>query len=211
MNPFKDYPPEFAKYAATYGNNLERIGATRWDTVQFTSAAINQLVLFTVMRATIDLSNMKQPGMIESPNGFLVRAINFYVKQLPRSEARAAAGNVQPGAIDNIQQLINDGVLELFVGDKMYVQVPLWMVPSGGGAWGMEASDGDVADPGEIQDQATVGIPDARNAYTLDVPVFIQPQQVFRVQLFWPAAITLAGGNTNITVALDGDMVRPVQ
>lgn len=201
----------YEAYNSQYRGKKESIGWMLWDTVQFTSAAVNNLVFFTTARATLDLSNMQLQGQLPAPNAFLLRGLRFYVKQRPRSEAKSALGAVQAGAIDNIQQLHNTGVMNILIGAKEYGPYPLWLIPSGGGAFGVIASDGDVASPGEIQDYAISGAPDARNSFTLAVPIFIAPQINFSATLTWPAAITLSGGNTNVTVGFEGDLIRPVQ
>jgi len=64
---------------------------------------------------------------------------------------------------------------------------------------------------GAIIDYAQNGSPHVRNAFVLARPLFLAPQINFSVTLTWPAAITLAGGDTPVTVALEGDLVRPVQ
>lgn len=201
----------YEQYNSQYKGKKESIGWMYWDTLQYTSAATLQLVFFAAQRATLDLSNMTLGGQLPAPNAFLLRGLRFFLKQRPRSTAKAALGAVQPGAIDNIQQLHNTGVLQILIGAKEYGPYPLWLIPSGGGAFGVIASDGDVASPGEIQDYAISGAPDARNSFTLAVPIFIAPQINFSATLTWPAAITLAGGNTNISIGFEGDLIRPVQ
>lgn len=208
---FSDYPPEFQQYDTQYKGQKERICYSLYDTVMYVSAASVQLFLFNIVRATLDLSNMEQAGSLPAPKAFFMRAVRFYVKQEPQSSARAAAGAVQVGAISNIKLLTNTGVLQLTIGSKLYMQTPLWKIPSGGGAFGGLASDGDVADPGEVQDWAVCGYPHVRNALTLAVPIFLGPGVNFRVELTWPAAVALAGGNTPISVVFDGDLVRQVQ
>ncbi|MCP5101876.1 MAG: hypothetical protein GY950_00770 [bacterium] len=201
----------YEQYNSQYKGKKESIGWLYWDTLPYVSAATLQLVFFNLQRATLDLSNMTLGGQLPAPNAFLFRGLRFFLKQRPRSTAKAALGAVQPGAIDNIQQLINTGVLQFLIGAKEYGPYPLWMIPSGGGAFGVIASDGDVASPGEIQDYAISGIPDARNSLTLAVPIFIAPQINFSATLTWPAAIVLAGGDTNISIGIEGDLIRPVQ
>ena len=211
MNGSYGMPVGYAKYDTQYKGQKESIGWMLWDTVQYTSAATVALTFFNAVRATLDLSNMELAGQLASPKAFLVRAIRFFPKIHPLSSARAAAGAVQPGILSDIAQLLNGGVLQIQIGSKNYGVYPLWKLPAGAGAYAAYASDGDVADPGEIQDYAMPGVPDARNAYTLARPLFIAPQINFSVQLTWPAALTLAHGNTLLTIALDGDLIRPVQ
>lgn len=206
--------PFFAAYQQynTQYPALEVIGSMLWDTVQFVSAAINNIQFFTAgPRATPDLTNMEVPSQLPAPKAFLVRAFRFYPRILPFTSARTAAGQLQPGTFDDIQQLLNTGVLTLTIGSKAYAQFPLWMIPGGGGVMGAMGLDGNTADPGLIASWATNGVPSAENAFVLSQPLFIAPQINFSVNLAWPAAITLANGNTNLTVGMDGDVLRPVQ
>lgn len=191
---------------------LETIGYMLYDTVAFVSAAINNLNFFTAgARASLDLTDMELASQLPAPSAFLIRALRFYVKQTARVVARAATGAVQAGAMDNIAQLINTGVLTLTIGAKPYAQFPLWMIPSGGGAVPFIGNDGNTADPGLVLDYAVNGVPSPDNALVLSQPLFLAPQINFVVNIVWPAAITLAGGNTNLCVAMDGDLLRPIQ
>jgi hypothetical protein len=113
--------------------------------------------------------------------------------------------------MDNIAQLINTGVFTLTIGSKVYNQEPLWCLTAGGGAYGVLALEGATADPGAGADYAQNGIPDPRAVNSLAKPIFIAPQINFSAVVSWPAAITLAGTNTDITFLLDGDLIRPVQ
>jgi hypothetical protein len=191
---------------------LECVGFMLYDTVLYTSAASVTLNFFTAgPRASLDLTNMEIPSQLPAPKAFLIRAFRFYVKQQPRSTARAASGSVQPGAMDNMAQLLNTGVLTLIIGAKPYAQFPLWMIPSGGGAYPYIGVDGNAVDPGQVVDYAQSGIPSPDNAFVLSQPLFIAPQINFALTLTWPAAITLSGGNTNLCVGMDGDLLRPIQ
>lgn len=193
--------------------STEIIGSMLWDTFTFVSGAGGTVLarFFNAVRASLDLGNMETPSVLTGDKAMLVRAFRFYVKQEPRTVARAATGNVQAGATDNLAQLMDTGVMTLIIGDKSYAQFPLWTVPSGAGQFGMLALSGDAADPGSIVDAAVAGVPTVENALVLSQPLFIAPQMKFEVQIAWPAVITLSGGNTNITFALDGDLLRPVQ
>lgn len=205
------YPPEYQKYNSQYNGQLEAIGWKWWDTQTYVSGTTTQLTGFFNVRATVDLSNMEIAFQLAAPKAFLVRAIRFFVKQRPRSNARAAAAAVQPGALDNVAQLINTGVFQMVIGNKVYNQEPVWCMTSGGGASGIIALEGATADPGGMIDYAQNGIADPRAVNSLSKPIFIAPQINFNAQITWPAALTLAGGNQDVTVVLDGDLLRPVQ
>lgn len=205
------YPPEFERYQTQYGGQLESIGWKLWDTQTYVSGTTTQLPQWFNVRATQDLSNMEVAFQLPAPKAFLVRAIRFFVKQRPRSVARAAATNPNTGAMDNIAQLINTGVWVLTIGNKQYNMEPLWCLTAGGGATGVLALEGATADPGGAIDYAQNGIADPRAVNTLTKPLFIAPQINFTAVVTWPVALTLAGGNTDISFLLDGEQLRPVQ
>lgn len=200
----------YNKYRTTFPST-EVIGSMLWDTSLYTSAATLRIQFFTVARATADLTNLPTPGMLTNNNAFLIRAFRFRTRNNPRYTARAATTTVTTGAVDDLAQMLNSGFFRLTVANKPYAEFPLWVLPSGCGPSGLVGIDGDTADPGNTLDYATVGIPTQDNAFVLTQPLFIAPMVNFNVELTWPAAITLVGGNTMLQVVFDGDLIRPVQ
>jgi hypothetical protein len=205
------YPAEYEKYSAQYGGQLEAIGWKWWDTQTYTSGTTTALTNYFNVRATPDLSNMEVAFQLAAPKAFLCRSVRFFIKGRPRSVARAASTNPQTGSLDDVAQIINTGVFTLVIGNKTYLQEPLFCLTAGCGAFGELALEGATADPGAIVDYAQNGIPDPRAVNTLPKPIFIGPQMNFNGAITWPAALTLAGGNTGLTVILEGDQLRPVQ
>lgn len=203
------YPREYEQYSASYQNKLDRIGWKWWDTQTYTSGTTTSLPQWFNVRATPDLGNMEIAFQLAAPKAFLVRAIRFFIKQRPRVSTSTLPGQAQPGAIDNVAQLINTGTFRFTIGNKDYTLDPLWCLTSGGGAFGTLVANGIAA--GIFADYATNGIPDPRAVNTLSVPIFIPPQMNFSAVATWPAALTLSGGNTDICFLLDGDLLRPVQ
>jgi hypothetical protein len=212
MTQQTDYPVEFQKYATQYNNRIEVIGAPIYDTVQYPAAGVVRLAFFTAVRATIDLSNMRTAGQLAPPYAFLIRAIRVIYKQRPESLNVIAAPNVYLGAGSNIELLGDNGVLTLTIGSKVYGEFPLWAIPAGGGAYGQIATYNVLA-AGAGVDAAGNGYPFAKNVLTLSKPIFINPELHFRVDLEWPgvALPPVVTRNVMICVALDGDLVRPVQ
>jgi hypothetical protein len=210
MDFIPNYPIEYIKYAVMYKNKLEKIGQPLYDTVTYVSGTSTRLTFFDTVRATPDLGNMDVPSQLAG-KAFLVRSMRFFAKQRPRSVARAASTNANTGALDNIAQLINTGVFFIKISSKDYAQFPLWLMTAGAGAFGALGVEGATADPGAAIDYAQNGIPDNRNVFSLAVPIFIPPNINFQGRIEWPAALTLAGGNTDLCVLLDGDLLRPVQ
>jgi hypothetical protein len=198
------YPPEFWKYNSQYAGKLEWIGWRWWDTKTYVSGTTVSLTnLFGTIPATVDIGNMQIAGQLAAPNAFMIRAVGWYLKQRPRAVTAVATANPQPGAIDNIAQLGNTGVAQLSIGNKVYGQWQLWQLTSGGGAYANGTQAGAAA-ANLFIDWATNGVPDPG-------AIFLAPQINFKVDLIWPAAITLAGTNTDLEFFLDGDIIRPVQ
>lgn len=212
-NYSQDYPSQYTQYDSQYAGQKEAIGWKWWDTQTYVSGAAGTTLLpqFFNVRATPDLGNMEVAFQLAAPKAFLLRAVRFFIKQTPFSSARAASGSAQTGAISNAALLGNTGVFTFTIGSKIYVQEPLWCLTAGAGAAGVMAVEGATADPGGVVDYGQLGIADPRAVNTLAKPIFIAPQINFTAALTWPAPLTLAGGNTPITIVLDGDLIRPVQ
>jgi hypothetical protein len=203
-----EIPLGYERYSSIYGRGKEVIGWSLYDTLTYISGTTLSLDFFTNVRANKSLSNMETAGALPAPKSFLIRAPRFFVKQRPRSVAVAAATNPNTGALDNLVQLTNQGVARLIVGSKEYGFVPLWMLCSGGGVTGQMSQGGAATG---LVDYATVGVPDARNVWSLTKPILVESQVNFKVELIWDAPLTLAGGNLDLTIALDGDMLRAIQ
>jgi hypothetical protein len=201
------YPQQYQTYNTQYKGQIESIGWKWWDTQTYVSGTTTSLTQFFNVRTTVDLSDMEVAFQLAAPKAFLIRAIRFFVKFRPfASTTQTPLPGSQVGAFDDVAQLINTGVFQLTIGNKVYNLEPLWCLTAGGGAVGVLASGSTVS-----QSYAQNGIGDPRAVNTLSKPLFIGPQINFTAQITWPAALTLASGNTAISVLLDGDLLRPVQ
>lgn len=206
----RDFGPLFEQYKITFGTALEFIGDTLFDTRTYLSTTTLELKFFTGTQAE-DLTNLALGNMLPDKQGFLVMSIRFYPKVAPFSVARAAATNLNTGTTNDVRNLISSGRLSLNFLNKDYGTFPLWMLPAGGGVYSMIALEGATADPGGVVDFANNGVPDARNMYVLEQPLFLPPMTKLGVKCNWPVGIPLANGNTPLVIAFDGLMVRPVQ
>lgn len=204
-------PQEWASYNTQVSNVLEVVPWTLWDTLTFTSASTTSLVYFTATRATKDLGNLTIAAALPAPYSFLARGIRFFVKGQPFAKSATATGNTEVGFFDDVTLLINTGVLEYTIGNKIYFESPLWMITAGGGASGPLSLAGGAATNLEVS-YAQNGNADPRAAYTLAKPLCMAPQINFKVVLSWPAGtVTLTAGNPALTIALDGELARPAQ
>ncbi len=204
-------PIDWAAYNTQVSDTLEIVPWTLWDTNTYTSGTSQTLTYFTAVRATKDLGNLAIASTLPAPYAFLTRGIRFFIKGQPFAKNVAATGNAELGALDDAALLINTGVLEFTIGNKIYFESPLWMITAGGGAAGVLSMAGGAATNIEAS-YGQSGPADPRAAYTLAKPLAIAPQINFKIVLSWPAAaVTLAQGNTALTVALDGELSRPAQ
>jgi hypothetical protein len=202
------YPQQYQDYSTQYQGAKEVIGWTWWDVNNYTTAATNQLSFFATVKATRNLSNMKLAGQLPMPSAFFLRAIRVQIYDLPYDEALVAAPATQTGQLNDHLRLLNNGVGQLYIGDKLYGEWPLWMLPAGGG---VVTKIGIVA--ASVLDSNNNGFQDPRAVYSLTKPLFIAPQINFRFDMIWPA-----GAETLISISpkpiwcgLDGDLIRPVQ
>lgn len=205
------YPKEYNDYNTQYGGKIERIGWKWWDTQTYISGVTTSLPQWFNVRATPDLGNMEVAFQLAAPKAFLVRAIRFFAKVRPRAITPPTVnGNPLTGTLDDIAQLVNTGVFIFTVGNKQYAMEPLWCLTSGGGAFGVMSVSNTAANSSSAS-HGSNGIPDPRAVNTCPTPLFIAPQINFTAVVTWPVALTLAGGNTDITFLLEGDQLRPVQ
>lgn len=203
-----DYPKAYLKYA-TQMDKFEVINGALWDTLTYTSATTLRLTYFTATRATVDLSNMEVAGQLPYPKAFLARSLKVFLKQRPESVNEVAATNPQTGAVNNIAQLFNTGALQITIGSKNYGTYPLWVFGCAGGPSGIMLQS-NILIAGSYADYAQSGRAHSRDGFTFAVPLFIEPQMNFNVDLQWGAVVTLTR-NLTLTVAFEGDLIRPVQ
>jgi len=195
--------------------NREVIHGALWDTLAYATGATVALRFFNAVRATIDLSNMEIAGQLPFPKAFLIRAIRFFVKHGTFSQDVAAAAAAAVGAVQNVCLLVNTCALILTIGAKNYGTYPLRLFSAGGGVAGCGMSSlSDVGPAGAPQtgsiSYAQLGSMKVSDVYTLSKPLFIEPQMNFNVDLLWGAAVATVG-NPNISVVLEGDLIRAVQ
>jgi len=150
-------------------------------------------------------TNLQAAGVLPSQNMFEARALRVVVSRIDHQGDDAAPTNTSDA--DFLTQLIYNSVTTLLVGEKTMIEMPTYWFPAGAGV-------------------ATVpshGEPDALATFRFAEPVFIEPQQNFRVEMLFPQGVpgqgppptefTLAGteGPLRVWVVLDGYLTRDVQ
>jgi hypothetical protein len=140
-------------------------------------------------------TNLQAAGTLPSLNSYEARAMRVVVSGLRE---------------EDIGDLIYNSVTSLLVGEKTMVESPTYMFPSG---TGVSNGGGTLPQHGEADPMAT---------FRFAEPVFIEPQQNFRVEISFPQGVPGAVGGPagtlgglvdalRIWVVLDGYLTRDVQ
>jgi len=164
-------------------------------------------------------TNLQASGVLPSLNTFEARALRVVVSNLRCSEfIREAAGKGAPRDAFNeseiLADLIYNSVTSLIVGEKIMIEMPTFWFPSGAGVSPGVLS---VSNHGEPSPEAT---------FRFAEPVFIEPQQNFRVEMAFPQGVPGVPGGViredpkklahvtgplRLWVVLDGYLTRDVQ
>lgn len=195
-------------------NSYELIGWTYYHRQTYTSGSTLTLDFFA--QAVVNpvaapvFSNWKTPTLPEGWH-FLIQSLRFAALCNSRETAAAApAAGAIDGPLQDIRDLTYDGCAELFINDKPYGSNPLWELSQGGGPTGQLSVPGTLTAPATSQySMATNGNPDPRAVHTLAVPIAIPPLSLVRITTSWNAAKTLIGGNTDLMMLMDGQLLRP--
>jgi hypothetical protein len=157
-------------------------------------------------------TNLQAAGVLPSLNTFEARALRVVVSNLRPTESIEKAGSNPKGSANEsaiLADLIYNSVTSLIVGEKIMIEMPTFWFPSGAGV-----SPGlTVSNHGE---------PDPTATFRFAEPVFIEPQQNFRVEMAFPQGVpgvippdtkklAHVTGPLRIWVVLDGYLTRDVQ
>jgi hypothetical protein len=141
-------------------------------------------------------TNLQAAGVLPSLNTFEARAMRVVISSPVL--ARGAASD------PFIPDLIYNSVITLLVGEKEAITAPTYMFPAGAGVVS-----------GNGRTPLNHGDPDPLATFRFSEPVFIEPQQNFRVEMLFPRDLpdTVADsrGPRHIWIVLDGYLTRDVQ
>jgi hypothetical protein len=140
-------------------------------------------------------TNLQASGVLPSLNTFETRAMRVVI----------SSTTPDPSTPDPfIPDLIYNSVVTFLVGEKEAITAPTYMFPSGAGA--VAANGGMPVNHGQ---------PDPLATFRFSEPVFMEPQQNFRVEMLFPrglpTSVEQAVGPRHIWVVLDGYLTRDVQ
>ncbi|MFD6432299.1 hypothetical protein [Streptomyces venezuelae] len=140
-------------------------------------------------------TNMQAAGVLPSLNTFEARAMRVVI-----SDSTPSHDHPDPF----IPDLVFSSVVTLLVGEKEAITAPTYMFPSGAGV-----VSGNGSSP------LSHGTPDPMATFRFAEPVFIEPQQNFRVEMLFPRGLPVsvadATGPRHLWVVLDGYLERDVQ
>lgn len=180
-----------------------------YNTQTYTSGTSTVLTFFTATDTNEDLTNQPSGGVLPADNVLFLHGIYIdYFIAAGNAWVTSSAG-VVTGAANDIGQLhlSGRGRLVLKIRSKDYGP---WPISAFQGLGGVSAViNGTYTAPIDLQA--------AHNAQGVGVgrgdlggAIAIPPQTQFKVQLLWPAALTLTG-DTRVRVTLHGALYRNVQ
>jgi hypothetical protein len=168
-------------------------------------------------------TNLQASGVLPSLNTFEARALRVVVSNLRLKEKKKITATPKTSGVEIdaealiseaeiLADLIYNSVTSLIVGEKIMIEMPTFWFPSGAGV-----------SPG-FPTVSNHGEPDPTATFRFAEPVYIEPQQNFRVEMAFPQGVPgaellaekerrLAGtiGPLRIWVVLDGYLTRDVQ
>ena len=164
-------------------------------------------------------TNLQASGILPSLNTFEARALRVVVSTLHRFEVKPSKTDPSQRSFERneaevLADLIYNSVISLIVGEKTMIEMPTFWFPSGAGV-----------SPG-YSTISNHGLADPTATFRFAEPVYIEPQQNFRVEMAFPQGIPgqqdptdqnkdykLANtpGPFRIWVVLDGYLTRDVQ
>jgi hypothetical protein len=169
-------------------------------------------------------TNLQASGVLPSLNTFEARALRVVVsnlrpfdamveitrKGIPQIKADIDATRAAFNEGEILADLIYNSVTSLIVGEKVMIEMPTFWFPSGAG---VSPGISSVSNHGEPSPEAT---------FRFAEPVYIEPQQNFRVEMAFPQGVPGVNpinhlklahvtGPLRIWAVLDGYLTRDVQ
>jgi hypothetical protein len=139
-------------------------------------------------------TNLTRANELISPEAFSIKQFRLrWSENVLRVDLTSILGNSTTGF-----------VFEFYIGKKPYMQVPIWMLPAGGGIFGFSDLTGESC--------YTNGWPSSSAARSIALPLVISSKASFQGQLNGPS-YTLNSGGTGLTMmcVLEGFYARGVQ
>jgi len=191
----------------TYVNNRMDVQHTPiYDTIEIAAgSSVTELTtaFFTnvgpASNKTKAQTNMSQSRRLPAPEAFSIFGFRLRWRE-----------DILPADLFGI---LNNFVLQFYLGQKIYQEAPLWYFSPGGGVNAVVTLDG--ASSSTTIDYFTNGVPHRESMHKLAIPIVIENQMTFWAQLSGGtlALATSSNGGTGLQLQLilDGFYARGVQ
>ncbi len=185
------------------GASPEAIWWQFYDTQSYVSGTTTTLTFFQVTNTDPTITNMQAAGQFPDPQWLTIYDITLDVLSRPSRVAAAGA----TGELDDVAQLLKSGrgIWVLTISDKRYGPYSLTLLHGTGGPVGNFFGQSTSADVSYQWANNTLG-----PGFNYQGSLIIPPKTNWNVELRWGAALTLAGGDTNLRVSLHGILSRRV-
>jgi hypothetical protein len=203
----QNIPSAWSSYVTQVNLGLEVIPDFLYDTLTIGSGAGStpELRFFQQTNVNLDISNMKQAGMLGNPEAFLIQAMSIYFK-VPAQIIASATPGVFTGVFNDIVLAVNTGIAELTIGNKKYGPWPLWRLPAATFVKGAVASAGATATNAAVAYGQVDG-----PLYPLFPNLMLSPLQPFVMSVRWPSGSPALSANLVMEMLFDGQRARSIQ
>ena len=203
----QNIPDAWASYVTQVNLGLEVVPSVLYDTLTIGNGAGStpELRFFQQTNVNLDVSNMKQAGMLGNPEAFLIQNIRVFFK-LPAQIIASAAAGAFTGLFNDEVLAGNTGIAELTIGNKKYGPWPLWMLPAANFMKGSITSAGATA----ANTAVAYGQLDGP-LYPLFPNLMLSPLQPFVMSVRWPSGSPALSANLVTEVLFDGQLARSIQ
>jgi hypothetical protein len=203
----QNIPDSWSSYVTQVNLGLEVVPAHLYDTLTITSGAgtTPELRFFQQTNVALDISNMKQAGMLSNPEAFLIQTIRVFFK-VPAQIIAASAPGAFTGLLNDIVLAGNTAIGELSIGNKKYGPWPIWTLPASTFVKGFVSSAGATA--------ANVAVAYAQldgPMYPLFPNLMLSPLQSFVFSYRFPSGSPALSANLVTEVVFDGQLARSIQ
>ncbi|MCH7889892.1 MAG: hypothetical protein IH921_00170 [Gemmatimonadetes bacterium] len=194
---------------AVAAGQSEAVPYVLFDTQLFTSAVSTELNYFQAVQGDKTLGNMQAGGQLVADRYLEIWGINI---DPLIDDTSTGLGRIGAWADMNDLMWTNRPTFTFTMDDKKIGPFPCSYFHASGGitgfGYGQGTGDTTIGIAPSAEEYANWGIFDG--GFWVGGSMIIPPQSGFVVDLRWPAAVTLQGGNPNIRVGLVGVLHRNV-
>lgn len=202
----QNIPDAWSSYVTQVNLGLEVVPSMLYDTLTYsTGTPPSELRFFQQTNVNLDISNMKQSGMMGNPEAFLIQNMRVFFKTTMTVSGAGTAGAFASPMNDEVL-LTNTGIAELTIGNKKYGPWPLWTLPAANFVTGSVATGGATA-ANEAVNYGQVAGP----LYPLFPNLMLSPLQPFVMSVRWPSGPPTISANMVMSILFDGQLARSIQ